>query len=188
MKRQSRLPPLQPEAFDARQKAAAEEFFRTRKVAVGGPFAAMLASPETMLRVAALGEHLRYRSAISGRLCELAILIVARRWTQDYEWNAHEPLALAAGIGADVVAAIAEGRRPSAMSAAEEAVYDFVSELDRNTCVSDHTYACALREIGETGIIDLCAVNGYYTLLAMTMNAVRVAMPDTARRLPRFPD
>ncbi len=46
----------------------------------------------------------------------------------------------------------------------------------------------ALREIGETGIIDLCAINGYYTLLAMTMNAVRVNMPDTAYRLPRFPD
>jgi 4-carboxymuconolactone decarboxylase len=188
MRRRSRMPPLQPEALDARQKAAAEAFFRTRKVAVDGPFAAMLRSPETMLRAAALGEHLRYRSTISGRLCELAILVVARRWTQDYEWNAHEPLARAAGIGADVVQAIAEGRRPSGLTAAEEAVYDFSTELDRNRCVSDHTYARALREIGETGIIDLCAVNGYYALLAMTMNAVRVAMPDTAPRLPRFPD
>ena len=185
MKARSRMPPLPPAAFDTQQKAAAEAFFRARKVAVGGPFAAMLRSPETMLRAAALGEHLRYHSAISGRLCELAILIVARRWTQDYEWNMHEPLALKAGIGADVVAAIAEGRRPSGMSAAEEAVYDFASELDRNRCVSDHTYARALHEIGESGIIDLCAVNGYYTLLAMTMNAVRVELPDTAYRLPR---
>jgi 4-carboxymuconolactone decarboxylase len=181
------MPPLPPEALDARQTAAAEVFFDTRKAAVAGPFAAMLRSPETMLRAAALGEHLRFHSAISGRLCELAILIIARRWSQDYEWSTHAPLALAAGIGADVVAAIAEGRRPAGMNAAEEAVYDFASELDRNRCVSDHTYARALREIGETGIIDLCAVNGYYTLLAMTMNAVRVAPPDTAHRLPRFP-
>lgn len=188
MKPRSRMPPLPPEALDIEQKAAAEAFFQARKAAVDGPFAAMLRSPETMLRAAALGEHLRYRSSISGRLCELAILLIARRWTQDYEWNAHEPLALAAGISAEAVQAIAEGRRPSGMSAAEEAVYDFSSELDHNRCVSDHTYACALREIGEAGIIDLCAVNGYYTLLAMTMNTVRVAMPDTARRLPRFPD
>jgi 4-carboxymuconolactone decarboxylase len=73
------MPPLPPETLDERQKAAADAFLNSRKVAVSGPFSVMLRSPETMLRAAALGEHLRYRSTISGRLCELAILIVARR-------------------------------------------------------------------------------------------------------------
>ena len=188
MNRRSRMPPLPPEAFDESQKAAAETFFGTRKVAPDGPFAAMLRSPETMVRAAALGEHLRYRSSIKGRLCELAILIIARRWTQDYEWHTHEPLALKAGVDAAVAQAIAEGRRPSGMNAAEQAVYDFLDELERNARVSDDTYSRLLREIGEAGIIDLCAVNGYYTLLAMTMNVVGVDVPAEGRRLPRFPD
>lgn len=187
MTRRPRLPHLLPESLNAQQQAAAEEFLRVRKVAANGPFAAMLRSPETMLRVAALGQHLRYNSSLSGRLCELTILVVARRWTQDYEWAVHAPLALEAGVGADVVEAIAEGRRPAAMSAAEEAVYDFSSELGRNACVSDPTYARALDRIGEAGIIDLCAVNGYYTLLAMTMNVTGVDLPDNAVRLPRLP-
>jgi 4-carboxymuconolactone decarboxylase len=97
-------------------------------------------------------------------------------------------LARAAGVSAEVIQAIAEGRRPSGMSGAEEAVYDFLDELDRNSRVSDDTYARVLGEIGEAGIIDLCAVKGYYSLLAMTMNVVGVELPVEARRLPRFPD
>jgi 4-carboxymuconolactone decarboxylase len=187
MTRHPRLPPLPPENLNAQQQAAAEEFLRVRKVAADGPFAIMLHSPETMLRAAALGQHLRYNSSLSGRLCELVILVVARRWTQDYEWAVHAPLALKAGVGAEVVEAIAEGRRPTGMSAAEEAVYDFSHELGGNACVSDQTYARALDLIGAAGIVDLCAVNGYYTLLAMTMNVTGVELPANARRLPRLP-
>ncbi|HWG06873.1 MAG TPA: carboxymuconolactone decarboxylase family protein [Beijerinckiaceae bacterium] len=181
----SRMPPLRPEHLDDEQQAAAETFLRTRGVAPDGPFAAMLRSPETMVRAAALGEHLRYHSTIAGRLCELAILIIARRWAQDYEWHTHAPLARAAGVGAETIEAIADGRRPMGLANAEQAVYDFLDELDRNARVSDATYSRTLHAIGEAGIIDLCAVNGYYTLLAMTMNAVGVGAP---RHLTRFPD
>jgi hypothetical protein len=103
----------------------------------------MMYSPEVMSRARAMGDYLRYHSAIGNTLSELVILITARAWTQGYEWSAHQPIALKAGISKDIVDAIAEGRRPTAMSADEEIAYDFTMELQNNRSVSDATFAKA---------------------------------------------
>jgi 4-carboxymuconolactone decarboxylase len=80
------------------QRAAAAEISAGRRGGVVGPFAAALRSPECMRRLQHLGAYLRYDSAIDPRLREVVILLTARRWKQDYEWCAHEPLARAAGV------------------------------------------------------------------------------------------
>ena len=153
--------------------------------AVYGPFVPLLRSPELMQCAQQMGEYLRYRSAIGTRLSELAILVTAREWDQQVEWAIHAPIAERSGIAADVVHAIAQRRRPANMLVDEEVVYDFCIELHRAKRVNDATYADALALFGEKGVVDLMGINGYYTLLAMVMNAAQTAVPEFAHaRLP----
>ena len=130
---------------------------------------------------------LRYKSAIGTTLSELAILVTARVWTQDYEWHVHAPIAVQAGIRQEIVDAIRDGRRPTGMSADEEMVYDFSIELQRNKRVSDATFERVEKRFGKKGVVDLTGIHGYYTLLAMQMNVARFEEPGMVR-LPRFPE
>src|SRR5437868_8076344 len=108
-----------------------------------GPFALMLRSPEVMLRAAAMGDYLRYKTSLPPALNEMIILLTARHWRQQFEWYIHQPMALKAGLGASVVAAIGKGQRPELLTADEAIVYDFATELLRLQNVSDETYAKA---------------------------------------------
>src|SRR5215510_3822694 len=126
-----RMPPIPADRWTAAQKEAAAEFARMRGQEVFGPFAVMLRSPEVMLRAAAMGDYMRYRTSLPPALNELIILIVARHWSQQFEWYVHQPMALKAGLSAQVVAAVSNGRRPEAMSGDEAIVYEFATELLR---------------------------------------------------------
>jgi 4-carboxymuconolactone decarboxylase len=172
-----RMPPLAAEKLDAEQRKAADAFTASRGIAPFGPFVPLLRSPEVMTRAAALGEYLRYRNSLPKRLSELAILIAARVWTQQFEWHHHRQFALEAGLEAKLIDELAEGRRPERLAADEAVVYDFAMELHRNRSVSDTTYAKALAALGEKGIIDLVGIAGYYGLLAMAMNVARTPLP-----------
>jgi 4-carboxymuconolactone decarboxylase len=130
----------------------------------------MMYSPQVMSQARAMGDYLRYKSALGNTLSELAILITAHEWTQDYEWAVHYPIALQAGIRKEVADAIAAGRRPKAMSPDEEAVFDFTSELLRNKQVSDDKFERARSRFGSKGVVDLTGIVGYYTFLAMQLN------------------
>jgi len=177
---QDRMPPIPADRLTAAQRTAIEEFKAARSAEISGPFVPLLRSPEVMTRARAMGDYLRYKSALPPRLSEFVILLTARRWTQQYEWNAHQPLALKGGVKPDLVAAIAEGRRPEHMAADEEAVYTLVEEIDRNHSVSDATYARAIAAVGEQGVIDTLGLVGYYTMLAMVMNTARTPLPAGA--------
>lgn len=178
---QDRMPPIAAAALTDAQRKAIDDFKAARSADVSGPFVPLLRSPEVMTRTRAMGDYLRFKSALPPRLSELIILIIARRWTQQYEWNAHQPLAIQGGVRQSVVAAIAEGRRPDAMAADEDALYTLVEEVHRNQSVSDATYANAVAAVGEQGVIDALGIAGYYTLLAMVMNTARTPLPSGAR-------
>ena len=111
------------------------------------------------------------------RLSEFVILITARQWAQPYEWNAHHALALKGGLSADIISAIADGRRPLRLADDEAIVYTLCEELQRNQSVSDETYAKALATLGDRGVIDTLGLTGYYTMLAMVMNTARTPLP-----------
>src|SRR5207249_5509183 len=133
---QDRMPPIPAEKLSEAQKNAIAEFKAARSVDISGPFVPLLRSPELMSRARAMGDYLRYKSALPPRLSEFVILLTARRWTQQYEWNAHQALALQGGLSADIVKAVAEGRRPERMADDEEAVYTLWDELQTNHSVS----------------------------------------------------
>jgi 4-carboxymuconolactone decarboxylase len=185
---QERLPTIPPEQYTAEQKQAAAAFEAARRVAVFGPFEPMMHSPEVMSQARAMGDYLRYKSAIGNTLSELAILLTAREWTQDYEWAVHYPIALKAGIRQEIADAIADGRRPAGMSADEEIVYDYTSELLKNRQISNATFDRAKARFGAHGVVDLTGIAGYYTFLAMQLNAAQYRhMPKDAKKLPRLP-
>jgi 4-carboxymuconolactone decarboxylase len=175
---QDRMPPIPAEKMTAAQRAAVAEFKAARSVDVSGPFIPLLRSPEVMNRARAMGDYLRYKSALPPRLSEFVILLTARRWTQQYEWNAHQASAIQGGLRADIVAAVAESRRPEQLADDEEAVYSLWDELQRNQSVSDATYARAVAKLGEQGVIDALGITGYYTMLAMVLNTARTPLPS----------
>lgn len=189
VKADDRMPPIPAEKLTAEQKKAAEEFAAGRGYTPRGPFAVMLRSPEVMLRAKAMGDYLRFRNVLPKSVSEMVILITAREWTQQYEWAYHYRIALEEKLDKAIIEAIAEGRRPEAMKADEAAAYDFSIELHRTRRVSDATYARALKQFGEQGVIDLIGVSGYYTFNAMMMNVARSKVDiDSVPPLQRFPE
>jgi 4-carboxymuconolactone decarboxylase len=185
---QDRLPPIPESEQTEAQKKASAEFVTIRKTQVFGPFVPLLRSPELMLRASAMGDYLRYRDSLQPKLNEFIILIVAREWTQEYEWFTHYPIAIKAGLDPEIAKAVSEGRRPAKMSEEEEIVYEFSTELHRNKSVSDSTYSRAVARFGEQGMMDMLGVNGYYTMLAMTINVGRTPVPkDYAPMLAPMP-
>ena len=175
---QDRMPPIPPERMTDAQKKAVAEFTAARKVGISGPFVPLLRSPEVMNRARALGDYLRFNSVLPPRLSEFAILITARRWTQNYEWDAHQSLAVQGGLSREIVAAVADGRRPERMADDEDVLYQFCMELHQNQSVSDATYARAVATFGEQGVVDMIGISGYYTLLAMVLNTARTPVPE----------
>lgn len=171
------MPPLPREAMTEAEAGAADAFEAARGVPVFGPFWPLLRSPELMLRVQALGEHCRYRNALGLKLSEFVILLVARRHDQPLEWAIHAPIAGKAGVGADIIRDIGEGRRPVAMDADEALIFDALAELWAHRRWSDATYGLVKDRFGEQGLIDLVATAGYYALLADVMNVARTAAP-----------
>ena len=172
-----RMPPIPKDQWTDSQAKAAAEFERMRGQAPFGPFALMLRSPEVMLRAAAMGDYMRYKTSLPGGLNEMIILLTARHWSQQFEWHIHQPMALRAGLSETTVGAIAKGRRPEKLSADEAIVYDFTTELLRLQNIGDETYAKARARFGEAGIIDMVGVAGYYSFLSMMMNTARTAVP-----------
>lgn len=184
-----RMPPISDADMTTEQRQAVAGYAATRNTSVfAGPFVPLLRSPELLDRVQRVGEYLRYRNALPRRLSEMAILIAARHWSQQFEWNIHTADATTAGLADPVITAIAEGRRPSPLEEDETAVYDFCLELLHNKSVSDATYSRALALAGDQGVIDLVGLLGYYSLLAMVMNTARTPIrDDMTSTLERFP-
>jgi 4-carboxymuconolactone decarboxylase len=174
---QERLPPIPAEKMTPLQKQAVEEFKGARGTEVSGPFAVMLRSPEVMNRARAMGDYVRFKSTLPPRLSEFVILLTAREWTQNYEWDAHARLALQAGVSAETVAAVAKGRRPDHLTEDEAILYDLNMELQQHKSVSDDTFARAVKRYGEQGVIDAVGITGYYTFLAMMLNTARTPVP-----------
>jgi 4-carboxymuconolactone decarboxylase len=144
---------------------------------IGGPFNVVLRSPGMGMIIQKLGEEIRFRSSLTGKLNELAILITARHHTSPYEWYAHHKLALAGGLNPAITKAIAEGRRPEGMDADETLVYDFSTELHANHRVCDETFDAVKRRFGEQGVVDLIAVNGFYSLVSYLLNVDGTPLP-----------
>lgn len=183
-----RFPAIPPEQWSEEQKKVAAVIASGPRGEVRGPFLALLRSPGLAHTVQQVGEYLRFKCPLDRRIAEMATLMAARHWTQQYEWQSHYKHAMKAGLDPAVAEAIAEGRRPHNMAQDEAALHDMLTEVLHNQCVCDATYERARAEFGEQGVIELIAVAGYYAMLAMILNVGRKALPAGQEpMLPRFP-
>ena len=184
-----RLPPIPESQMTPAQRDAVREIAAGPRGALIGPFIPALRSPEFMRRLQRLGEYLRYQSALDLRLREMAILLVARQWSQPFEWDVHEPIAIQAGLSPAIAAAIADGRRPEGMRPDEALLFDFCTEIQRSQTVSDATFRAAVEMWGEQAVVDLVGGIGYYAMLALLMNVAHTPVasgrPSSLPTLPR---
>lgn len=188
-KRRERMSSMAPESMTEEQRKAAEELASGPRGEVRGPFNVLLRSPGLMSPLQKVGEYLRFKCQLDRRIAEMATLIAARNWTQTYEWNAHHPLALKAGLKPEIAQAIADGRRPTGMAQDEEVVYDLLTEALQNKSVSDVTYERGIKHFGEQNLVDLLAIAGYYAMLAMLLNVARTQLPEGKQPgMPHFPN
>ncbi len=175
-----RIPLFPMPAMNPEQTAVYEAIISGTRGTIVGPLRAALHHPELADKWQQLGELLRFRSNVIARLSELAIVITARHWDSQLEWFIHARVAAEAGIAQATLDKIKTGIRPDFESADEGVVYEFVSELLRLHRVSDATYSRALDLLGIVGVVDLTALVGYYSMVALTLNAHAIPLPEDA--------
>jgi 4-carboxymuconolactone decarboxylase len=175
-----RMPDIPEAQMSTEQKRIMNEIAAGPRGRIGGPFIPLMRSPELMNRLQKVGEYLRFQNTVGLRNSEFAVLIVARHWAQPVEWAIHRPIAEREGVLPATCDAIAEGRRPDNMTEDETLIYNVLEELRSNRSLSDVTYAQLRNRFGDQGVIDLVAHYGYYSLLAMTMNVTRTAVPENS--------
>jgi 4-carboxymuconolactone decarboxylase len=168
-----RFKPLKYDQMTPAQKTMIENLLAGERRGTGGPFNVLLRSPEIGDLAQKLGAGVRFHSSLPPKLNELGIIVTARYWTAQFEWNAHKRAALAAGLDPAIVDAIAAGKRPAKMQPDEDAIYTFGTELLRTKQVSDATFQTAVKAVGERGVVDLISVMGYYQLVSMLLNVDR---------------
>jgi len=167
----ARLKSLTYEEMTDEQKRAHDEILSGPRTRIGGPMNAWFRNPELAGLAQRLGAFCRFQTSLPPKLSELAILIVSRDWTAEVEWSVHQPIAVEAGIDEAITEAIRKRQRPEFENRDEEVLYNFASELMANKSVSDDVYAATLAEFGEATVVELVAVLGYYTSVAMVLNA-----------------
>ena len=182
-----RLPLPANDQLTTEQRAVVDAIRSGPRGELVGPFVPLLRTPELCRRVQAVGEFVRYSSRVPDRHVELTVLLVARHWSQDFEWGYHLPIARAKGVSAATTDAIARAERPPDLDPGAAAVWTLVDELLRTRTVSTPTYDRAVEELGEEQVVEVVATAGYYSLLAMVMNTAQTPPPEDGSRLPVEP-
>jgi len=153
---------------------------RGKSIIPRGPFAVWLHAPEFGQLAQSLGGHCRYKTAVPARLSEFAILCTARLWRAQYEWFAHEPPALAAGVKPKTIQDLRAGRVPKSAAKDERAIYDFIQEIYKKRRVSDRTYKRVHSLLGDAATVELVGILGYYVMISMTLNVFQMLPPEDA--------
>jgi 4-carboxymuconolactone decarboxylase len=172
------LPP--DDAMTQQQREACAEAVSGLRGRVPAPMIAWIRNPELARRAQRLGELLRYQTTLEPRLSELAILLCARHWTSHYEWTVHKREALKAGMEPAVVDAIAARRPPALRDARDQAVHDVSRALLATGRVPKDTHRSGTVVLGEQGMVELVALLGYYSMVALTLNAFEIGLPEAA--------
>jgi 4-carboxymuconolactone decarboxylase len=178
---QPRFPKLSPEQYSSEQREVAAEITAGPRGEVRGPFIALIHNAGLARRMQQLGEHLRWGSKLPPRTIEFAVLMTARTWNCQHEWYMHEKLARKANLEDPIIKALAEGRKPDGLSPEDAAVYEFCKDAHDSGRVGDAPFEAVKAKFGLEGALDLLALSGYYTLMAMVLNTAGMPLPDNAQ-------
>jgi 4-carboxymuconolactone decarboxylase len=144
---------------------------------LNGPFNAMLFAPGVGAALQELGSAIRYRTSLSGRIRELAILVVAAQWDSAFERYAHEPIGRAAGLTDTEIAAVNAGTAPELSDPAEAAALELVRVLVARGDADDAVFDRAVSLNGIEAVVELTTLVGYYVTLALQLRVFRVGPP-----------
>jgi len=142
-----------------------------------GPFGIWLRTPALAEKAAVFGDHLRAELTLPQRLQEIAVLVVARHWTAQYEWFAHVRHAERLNIPAELIEAIRSRREPVIADAEDAIVYRLTTEMLESRALSDATYRDAVGLLGEQTVVDLITTIGFYVMVAIVLVGFRVGIP-----------
>ena len=180
--RGNRFQPLTWDVMTAEQQAMTRAVLDGKRGSMQGPYNVLLRSPEVGQLAQQFGAQTRFNSSLPLALNELAILLVARDWTAQFVWWAHRRIAEDTGLSTALIQAIATGQSvPEDLQPEVRVVHQFCSELLRDKKVSDMTYASAVSQCGERGVVDLMATMSYYTLVCMSLNVDGYPLPEGAQ-------
>jgi 4-carboxymuconolactone decarboxylase len=182
----SRYREISPAEMNPAQKRVHDQIVAGKRGRFGGPFELLIRAPEICGLASQLGEHLRWGTSLPDRLSELAIITTARFRRAQYEWYAHAPLAEKAGVPSAAIEAIRTGGTPVFAAKDETLVHRICSEIFRTQRLSDDSFSEAIAGLGETGLVEVIAIIGYYTLIGNTLNLFQVGLP-AGETLP-FPE
>jgi 4-carboxymuconolactone decarboxylase len=173
-----KLLPPDPEHMSEHQRRVYEAIMSGPRGRVRGPLAVWLHRPGLAEHAQALGQYCRYDSSLEPLLSELAILTMASLWRSEFEWWAHYPIAVKAGLDPEAAQSILRGDRPVFSREDEDVVYDFIHTLVQTRNVPDTLYQRALDTLGRDRVVDLVGLAGYYTMISMTLNVFDIQPPD----------
>jgi 4-carboxymuconolactone decarboxylase len=162
------------------QREVHDEIVAGKRGRFGGPFQLLIRAPEVCRHLSRLGAYLRWGSSLPPALSELAICLTARSIRANYEWYAHAPLAIEAGVPAKAIEAIRTGARPEFATDDQALVYRLVTELIDTKRLSDASFAQAIKAFGEQGVVELGTIIGYYTAIGNALNVFQVPLPAAA--------
>jgi 4-carboxymuconolactone decarboxylase len=176
----ARIPLPTPDSLTPEGRRVYDAIASGPRGGVRGPLRAALHRPELADKWQQLGELLRYRTSLPPRLSELAILVTARHCNCQLEWLIHAEMARKAGLAEEIIEAVRSRRQPADADPAEHDVYAYADELNRLSTVSEATHRLISGRFGVVGVVELTALIGYYTMVAMTLNAHDIPLPEGA--------
>jgi len=159
------------------QRAVYAQTVAGRRGSVPANVLVWLHSPDLAARAQKLGELVRYDTKLPPKLSELAILVVARHWSAHYEWSVHVAEATRAGVPPAIIEAIRARTAPAFTDSTSKALFEFTSALVSTGRVADDVYKSTAAELGTRTLVELVALIGYYTMVALTLNAFEIPAP-----------
>ncbi len=173
-----RIPLLAPEAMNPAQRKVYDAVVSGPRGAMVGPLRAAIHSPDLAEKWQQFGAVLRYQTTLGARLNELAILITARHFDAQFEWHVHVQAARKAGLPEPIIEALRLAQRPVGMNDDESMIFDYCDQLHRTHFVSDASHRRVRERFGTVGVVELTALIGYYAMVAMTLNAHQLPLPE----------
>ncbi len=174
------LPAVRDDLVDDAQRSVWDSVVAGPRGRVIGPLRAAIHAPDLARAWSSLGESLRFGTSLGKRLSELAIIVTGRRWSAQVEWFVHAQAAADAGLEPGIIAAIRDGRPPRFTQADDALIYDYARLLLRDGTVPAALHGRVTERFGVKGVVELTALVGYYSMVAMTLNAHDVPLPDDA--------